>query len=217
VFKQILQQFRQRRRRARIRALQESFGRIGEGVEFGETLHVEFPQRVYVGSYTYIGPWVKIYGRGGLIIGDNVMIAPEVLIMTSMHRYHNATMVPYDNVELQRPVSVRNGVWLGQRCILMPGVEIGEGCIIASGSVVTKTCATGEIVAGNPARVVGHRDMEHYWKCVQDDKLFLKVTRRESLTKEDFRIWSPNMPIEWLDRKRSSLSGDIQAPLTQPS
>lgn len=183
----IVQAFRRKRTDARIKALRASFARLGEGVEFGETLYVEFPDRVKVGNYTYIGPWVKIYGRGGLNIGDNVMIAPEVLIQTSMHRYHDASMVPYDNIELLRPVTVGNGVWLGQRCILMPGVEIAEGCIVAAGAVVTKSCSTGEIVGGNPARVIGYRNMEHYWECVNSDQLFLKVARGSSLEKEDLQ------------------------------
>lgn len=183
----IVQAFRRKRTDARIKALRASFARLGEGVEFGETLYVEFPDRVKVGNYTYIGPWVKIYGRGGLNLGDNVMIAPEVLIQTSMHRYHDASMVPYDNIELLRPVTVGNGVWLGQRCILMPGVEIAEGCIVAAGAVVTKSCSTGEIVGGNPARVIGYRNMEHYWECVNSDQLFLKVARGSSLEKEDLQ------------------------------
>jgi acetyltransferase-like isoleucine patch superfamily enzyme len=178
---------RRNRARVRINALRASFAQLGQGVEFGETVYVEFPDRVTVGNYTYIGPWVKIYGRGGLNIGDNVMIAPEVLIQTSMHRYHDASMVPYDNIELLRPVSVGNGVWLGQRCILMPGVEVGEGCIVAAGAVVTKSCNSGEIIGGNPARVIGHRNMEHYWECVNNDQLFLKVARGSSLEKEDLQ------------------------------
>jgi maltose O-acetyltransferase len=187
MFRRLVQALRRNRKRVRLKALRASFAQLGEGVEFGDTVYVEFPDRITVGNYTYIGPWVKIYGRGGLHIGDNVMIAPEVLIMTSTHRYNNASMVPYDNVELLRPVSVGNGVWLGQRCILMPGVEIAEGAIVAAGAVVTKSCNSGEIIGGNPARVIGYRNMEHYWECVNSDQLFLKVARGSSLEKQDLQ------------------------------
>lgn len=187
ILNRVFQSLSRNRKRVRMKVLRASFAKLGQGVELGDTLHIEFPERVTVGSYTYIGPWVKLYGRGGLAIGDNVMIAPEVLIMTTMHRYRNASMVPYDNVELLRPVSVGNGVWLGQRCILMPGVEIAEGCIVASGAVVTKSCAAGEIVGGNPAQVIAYRNMDHYWERVNSGKLFLKVVRSSDMEKEDQR------------------------------
>ncbi|HWQ90718.1 MAG TPA: acyltransferase [Clostridia bacterium] len=181
----LLRAIKHHRRNTRLRAIRHSFGSIGLSVELSETLHIQWPDRVHLGSYVYIGPWVQIYGRGGLRIQNNVMIAPEVLIMTSMHNYKGATMVPYDNVELLRPVVLHNNVWLGQRCIIMPGVELGEGVIVATGAVVTKSYSSGTIVGGNPAKPIGHRDMVEYQDRVTHDKLFLKHARQLGLKKED--------------------------------
>ena len=48
---------------------------------------------------------------------------------------------------LKKPILVKvilyihDGVWIGMRAMIMPGVTIGEGAIIAANSVVTKDVA----------------------------------------------------------------------------
>jgi putative colanic acid biosynthesis acetyltransferase WcaF len=38
-------------------------------------------------------------------------------------------------------------------------VTVGEGAVVAARAVVVKDVAAYEVVGGNPARVIGHRDM----------------------------------------------------------
>lgn len=38
----------------------------------------------------------------------------------------------------------------------MPGVTIGDNALVAAGSIVTKSVPYRAIVAGNPAKVIGH-------------------------------------------------------------
>ncbi len=42
--------------------------------------------------------------------------------------------------------------------MVLPGVDMGEGAVAGAGSVVTKSCAAYEIVAGAPARKIGERN-----------------------------------------------------------
>ena len=58
--------------------------------------------------------------------------------MTSMHRFKGAQMAPYDEVDLLRPVTVENFVWVGMRAMILPGVTLREGTIVGAGAVVTK-------------------------------------------------------------------------------
>lgn len=50
-----------------------------------------------------------------------------------------------------------NDVWLGQNCVVMPGVRIGDGAIVAAHSVVTRDVAPYTVAGGNPARFLKDR------------------------------------------------------------
>jgi acetyltransferase-like isoleucine patch superfamily enzyme len=52
------------------------------------------------------------------------------------------------------PVRIGDGVWVGERAIILKGVTIERGAVVAAGSVVTKNVPARTVVAGNPARVV---------------------------------------------------------------
>lgn len=52
---------------------------------------------------------------------------------------------------------IGDGVWLGMRSMIMPGVTIGEGAIVAANSVVTKDVEPYSMVAGSPAKHVRYR------------------------------------------------------------
>ena len=48
-------------------------------------------------------------------------------------------------------------MWVGARCVILPGITIGEGAVIAAGSVVTKDVPPGAVVGGVPAKIIKTR------------------------------------------------------------
>ena len=60
------------------------------------------------------------------------------------------------------PVDIGAFARVCSRSIILPGVTIGEGAIVASGAVVTKDVEPWAIVAGIPAKVIGHRERKNY-------------------------------------------------------
>lgn len=158
---------------------------VGEGVEFDLSTEMVYPERITLGSHVYVGPNSYLNGRGGLEIHDHVIIAPQVVVMTSMHNYQNADMLPYDCKELLDPVIIEKCAWVGMRAIIMPGVKIREGSIIGAGAVVTKSCDPGSILGGNPARVIGTRDMVNYGNLLQHNRFYLKLKQTYKFDKEE--------------------------------
>lgn len=83
-------------------------------------------------------------------IGDNVSLGHEVLILTASHKIgrsgHRAGPL------MLAPVSIEDGVWIGARSVVLPGVTVGEGAVVAAGAVVNRDVPRNTLVGGVPAR-----------------------------------------------------------------
>lgn len=97
-----------------------------------------------------------------VIIGDNVMISPEVMILTGNHDFSDKNKLLIEQKIITKPVKIGNDVWIGARALILPGVEVGERSIIAAGSIVTKDIPSNVIVGGNPARIIKNLDNEEF-------------------------------------------------------
>ena len=92
---------------------------------------------------------------GEIIIGDNVMIAPNVILCSATHPV--SPNLREKGVQYNLPVKIGNRVWIGANSVVMPGVTIGDNSIIGAGSVVTKDIPPNVIAFGNPCKV--HREI----------------------------------------------------------
>lgn len=52
------------------------------------------------------------------------------------------------------PVKIGKNVWLGEGCIVMPGVTIGDGAVIGAHSIVNKSIPPASVAVGAPAKVI---------------------------------------------------------------
>ena len=129
-------------------------------VRCGKNVNIErdakFSPRTEIGNNSGIGVNAHLYGK--VIIGDNVMMAPNCTIYVRNHRFDSieVPMCCQGSTE-EEPVIIGSDVWIGGHVIILPGVHIGDGAVIGAGSVVTKNVAEYSIVGGNPARVIGNR------------------------------------------------------------
>lgn len=93
--------------------------------------------------------------RGPLEIGENVMMGPEVMILTSIHNTSRTDIPMCQQGHLpKQKVTIGNDVWIGARVIILPGVKVGNGVIIGAGAVVTKDVPDYAVVGGVPARII---------------------------------------------------------------
>lgn len=168
------------------------FGECGRGVIIDKGVSISNCHMIAVGNNVIIHKGVMINGAGGLYIGDNVGISYNTMIWTIEHKYVEADRIPFDEKTLLRPVKINDNVWIGLNVIITSGVEIGEGAIVGIASLVTKDVPPLAIVMGNPARVIGYRDKEHYERCKSEGRFVrhsvygerivpLFIQKRESL------------------------------------
>jgi acetyltransferase-like isoleucine patch superfamily enzyme len=104
-----------------------------------------------VGRNVFINQNCTLYDLGGVDIGDDVMIGPNVSLITSGHPIEPQRR--RDGVTAA-PIKIGKNVWIAANVTVIGGVTIGDNAVVAAGSVVTKDVAANTLVGGNPARVI---------------------------------------------------------------
>lgn len=132
-----------------MRLLRELFGEnLGEGSVVTPPLNGASVSSVKIGKNVYINSNLLAMARGGITIGDNVMIAANVQLISNNHD-------PYDRMVLTcKPVWIKDYAWIGAGATILSGVSIGRYAIIGAGSVVTKDVPDYGVAVGNPAKVI---------------------------------------------------------------
>ena len=146
-----------------------------------KTVRISHAKNLKLGEYIFIGERGNLFCEGGIEIGSYTRIGLEVLILTSNHSYKSDKLVPFDARDFMQKVSIGKNCWLGSRVTICPGVKIDEGAVVAAGSVVTKSVPKCAIVGGNPAKIIGYRDIETYDRLESEHKnaTFNDVKNRE--------------------------------------
>ena len=106
---------------------------------------------IRVGRDVFINQNCTFYDLGGITIGDDVMIGPNVSLITSGHPLSPAERRAY---VVASPIVIERGVWIATGVTVIGGVTIGENSVVAAGSVVTRDVPPNTLVGGNPAKVI---------------------------------------------------------------
>lgn len=122
---------------------------IEKGADFGTG------KGISLGDYSGIGVNCKV--RGPLSIGENVMMGPNVNILTHSHNFDRTDIPMCKQGGYFKSVTIGNDVWIGMNTLILPGVHIGNGVIIGAGAVVTKDIPDYVVVGGVPAKIIKNR------------------------------------------------------------
>ena len=108
---------------------------------------------IRMGAGTIVNTEVRFGGaRGGIAIGENVLVGPRVSFETVSH---GLVYEPGRGRDLcTKPIVVEDEAWIGAGAIILQGVRIGRGSVIAAGAVVSSDVPAGTLVGGVPARVL---------------------------------------------------------------
>jgi acetyltransferase-like isoleucine patch superfamily enzyme len=91
-------------------------------------------------------------------IGSGTMLAPCCALYSYNHWLLLDRPIREQDLKSQGGIHIGNEAWLGYGTIVLDGVTIGDGAVIGAGSVVTRDVPEYTLAAGNPARVVKHRE-----------------------------------------------------------
>jgi maltose O-acetyltransferase len=139
-------------RESRKALLAQLLGGFGAGAEVMAPFQCDYGHLITLGPRTFINYGAVMLDAGGVRIGADVQIGPNVQLITSLH--------PLDAAERARgpetaaPVMIGDSVWLAAGVIVCPGVSVGPGTVVGAGSVVTRDLPAGHLCVGSPCRAI---------------------------------------------------------------
>lgn len=137
-----------------------SIGDNGRLTAYGyyEKTKQHFTPLLTIGNNCNIGEQSHITAINCIMIGNNVLTGPRVLITDNAHG--DSLFKLLDTAPTERflyskgKVVIEDNVWIGEGAMIMPCVRIGKGSIIAANSVVTKDIPPYSVAAGTPAKII---------------------------------------------------------------
>jgi len=118
-------------------------------------VHCDHGLKLRLGTNVFINHGCTLNDMGGIEIGDDTLIGPNVSLLTSGH----PTAVADRRLGITvAPIRLGANVWIGAAAIVIGGVTIGDGAVVAAGAVVSRDVPPATLVAGVPARTVRSLD-----------------------------------------------------------
>jgi acetyltransferase-like isoleucine patch superfamily enzyme len=109
---------------------------------------------------------------GGVKIGRYFHTGRGLTIFSTNHNYESELSIPYDEIEIYRPVIIEDFVWFGANVTIVPGVTVGEGAVVGSGAVLTKNVPPHAVVGGNPATILKKRNIDVFEKLKRAEQYY---------------------------------------------
>lgn len=109
---------------------------------------------IRIGSRTFIGEGTIIRGQGGVVVGDNVLFGPRVMVLAVNHVFADPDRPVMQQGITAEGIRIEDGCWIGAGATILDGVTIGRGACIGAGAVVTHSVPPHTLAVGVPARVI---------------------------------------------------------------
>jgi len=118
-------------------------------------VNIKYPSLLTVGHYVWIGEGVWIDNLAEVTLGNNVCLSQGAMLLTGNHDYTHSTF----DLKIGKIV-IEEGVWIGAKAIVCPGITCYSHAVLAVNSVATKNLEAYGAYQGNPAQRVRERVIE---------------------------------------------------------
>ncbi|WP_312825871.1 WcaF family extracellular polysaccharide biosynthesis acetyltransferase [Epilithonimonas sp.] len=128
--------------------------KIGSGLVIKNNVNIKFPWKLEIGNDVWLGENCWIDNLDFVTIGNDVCISQDALLLTGNHDYKKSSF-DYKNA----PIIIKDGVWIGAKSVVCPGIICLENAILTVNSVATKELEKNGIYQGNPAIKIRERNI----------------------------------------------------------
>ncbi len=152
-----------------VRIVRPQYVCIGDDVTIGRNtdifVHPEDPDSkecvIEIGNHVHIGINNIIGARKKIVLEENVLIGPHVMIGDHSHHYENVDIpIKFQAATEGGTVRIERDCWIGANVFIMPKVTIGRHTVVGANSVVNQNIPPYSVAVGAPARVVKRYDLE---------------------------------------------------------
>ncbi|WP_350585513.1 acyltransferase [Pseudoalteromonas sp. RB2-MNA-CIBAN-0110] len=126
--------------------------KCGKSFTVKENVEIYHPENLEVGNGSGFGRNNIIDAIGGISIGSNVRLGPNIMIATMNHAENGSSIGT--SPKILKKVTIGDNVWIGHGVTILPGVTLGNNIIVAAGAVVTKSYGSNCTIAGVPAKPI---------------------------------------------------------------
>lgn len=138
------------------------FSKVGYNVVFGKnsTFYdggiMEFSEEAFlqVGDNFTLAYGSVISCHSRIVIGNDVMVGEYTSIRDTSHSYKPGELSFQMQSDSHAEVLIKDNVWIGRGCIILPGTVINEGVVIAANSVVKGVVEANCLYGGVPATII---------------------------------------------------------------
>ncbi|MEM1135772.1 MAG: WcaF family extracellular polysaccharide biosynthesis acetyltransferase [Bacteroidota bacterium] len=121
--------------------------KVGQGVVIKPAINIKYPWHLTIGNHVWIGENVWIDNLTDIVIEDHVCLSQGAMLLCGSHNYKKTTFdLIIGNIKLEQ------GVWIGAKAVVCPGVTCYSHSILAVNSVATQDLESYTIYQGNPAK-----------------------------------------------------------------
>lgn len=123
----------------KVMALRLFGSKIGKGVIIRPGVKVKFPWKLVIKNGVSVGEDVWLDNVERIEIGEDAVLSQGVYICTGNHDWSDK-----GRSQNGMPVVIEDGVWIGAKSVVGPGIRIGKNAVVKLGSQVTKDVSEWE-------------------------------------------------------------------------
>lgn len=132
------------------RGMLRLFGaQVGAHVHIYPTVNITIPWNLTLGDSCAVGDFAILYALGRITVGPRVTVSQYAHVCAGSH-----DLTRSDRPLTKPPIEIGADAWVAADAFVGPGVTIGAGAVVGARAVVMKNVSPGDIVVGNPARIL---------------------------------------------------------------